>query len=333
MSKILVIGAAWVGDAVLSQPLLSALQQREPGLEIHVLAPAWTHGVLQRMPEVAQVLDNPFKHGELALGARYRLGRALQASGYRQAVLLPNSLKSALIPWFARIPVRTGYVGELRQWLLNDARRLDRQALPLMVERFAALALPAATPLEKPVPQPRLVPDLKAQAATLARLGLALDQPVAVLCPGAEYGPAKRWPVRHFAEAARRFIAEGFQVWLLGSGKDRPVGEAIVAATPGPVHNLCGSTPLSEAVDLMAAAQRVISNDSGLMHVAAALDRPMAAVFGSSSPRFTPPLSPQAHVVSLNLSCSPCFKRECPLGHLRCLEELQPDQVMTFWKS
>ncbi|MDE2344819.1 MAG: lipopolysaccharide heptosyltransferase II [Betaproteobacteria bacterium] len=333
MSKVLVIGAAWVGDAVLSQPMLSALLGSSSGLEIHVLAPVWTHGVLQRMPQVARILDNPFKHGELALGGRYRLGRELRAAGYDQAVVLPNSLKSALIPWFARIPRRTGYVGEMRQWLLNDARHLDRHALPLMVERFTALAQPAGIPLEKPVPPPRLVPDLKAQGATLARLGLSLQQPVAVLCPGAEYGPAKRWPVRHFAQVARQFMVEGFQVWLLGSGKDRPVGEAIVAAAPGPIHNLCGSTQLSEAVDLMAAAQRVISNDSGLMHVAAALDRPMAAVFGSSSPRFTPPLSSQAHVVSLNLSCSPCFKRECPLGHLRCLEELQPDQVMRFWKS
>ncbi len=333
MSKILVIGAAWVGDAVLSQPMLAALKQREAGAEIHVLAPPWTHGVLQRMPAVSQVLDSPFRHGELALGARRQLARQLKAAGYGQAVVLPNSFKSALVPWFAGIPRRTGYVGELRQWLLNDARPLDREGLPLMVERFAGLALPAGARLEKPVPRPRLVADLRGQAAALERLGLDLGRPVAVLCPGAEYGPAKRWPVRHFAAAARLLAAQGFQIWLLGSAKDRPVGETLVQEAGTPIRNLCGLTPLAEAVDLMAAARRVISNDSGLMHVAAALDRPLAAVFGSSSPRFTPPLSEQARVVSLNLPCSPCFKRECPLGHLRCLEDLAPETVMQAWKG
>ena len=154
---------------------------------------------------------------------------------------------------------------------------------------------------------------------------------MAVLCPGAEFGPAKRWPVRHFAMAARELIAQGFQIWLLGSKKDQPIAEQIARAVEGPVHNLCGATDLAQAVDLMAAAQRVISNDSGLMHVAAALDRSLVAVFGSSSPEFTPPLSARAQIVRLGLPCSPCFKRECPLGHLKCLEDLTPERVMACW--
>jgi heptosyltransferase-2 len=331
LRKILIIGASWVGDAVLSQPLLAALKQRDPGCEIHVLAPPWTRGVLARMPEVTRILDNPFGHGQLQLLARRALGKQLRQTGYQQAILLPNSLKSALIPWFARIPLRTGYVGEMRHLLLNDARALNRTDLPLMVERFAALALPAGTPLQRPVPPPRLIPNLEQQAATLQRLMLTLDLPVAVLCPGAEFGPAKRWPVRHFVAAGRQLIAEGFQVWLLGSKKDAPIAAQIAQAVQGPVHNLCGATDLAQAVDLMAAAQRVISNDSGLMHVAAALDRPLVAVFGSSSPEFTPPLSARARVVRLGLPCSPCFKRECPLGHLKCLEDLTPDRVMASW--
>jgi len=331
LSKILIIGASWVGDAVLSQPLLAALKKRDPEGELNVLAPPWTRGVLTRMPEVTRVFNNPFGHGQLQLLARRTLGKQLRQAGYQQAIILPNSFKSALIPWFARIPLRTGYVGEMRQLLMNDTRVLDRSALPLMVERFAALALPKGTPLQRPLGAPRLTVDLEQQAATLLRLHLTLEQPVAVLCPGAEFGPAKRWPVRHFAMAARELIAQGFQIWLLGSKKDQPIAEQVARAVEGPVHNLCGATDLAQAVDLMAAAQRVISNDSGLMHVAAALDRPLVAVFGSSSPEFTPPLSARAQVVRLGLPCSPCFKRECPLGHLKCLEDLTPERVMACW--
>jgi heptosyltransferase-2 len=331
LNRVLIIGAAWVGDAVLSQPLMAVLKARDPQAEIHVYAPPWTQGVLERMPEVSRVLTNPFGHGRLGLGARRTAGAKLRPEHYRQAILLPNSFKSALVPWFARIPKRTGYVGEMRRLLLNDARVLDKVKLPLMVERFAALALAPDEALPRPVPHPRLVPNPAEQAQTLRSLHLSLDEPVAVICPGAEYGPAKRWPTRHFASVARALIGQGFQVWLMGSPKDRAIATEIAAQLAGPVFNLCGETTLSQAVDLMALASRVVSNDSGLMHVAAALDRPMAAVFGSSSPEFTPPLSPHARVVRLGLECSPCFQRECPLGHTKCLEDLGPEHVMSVW--
>ncbi len=331
MSKILVIGAAWVGDAVLSQSLFSALRARDTAAEIHVLAPAWTHGVLQRMPEPGRVLHNPFGHGELSLGARRKLGQQLGTAQYDQAIVLPNSFKSALVPWFAGIPQRTGYVGELRQLLLNDSRILNRAALPLMVERFAALAQPPGGIPGQSFNPPRLIPDPDNQAKVMHQLGLTGELPVAVFCPGAEFGPAKRWPAHHFADLARQLTAQGFQIWILGSGSDQPIGAAIAASVQGPVHNLCGNTTLSDAVDLMAVAARVISNDSGLMHVAAALNRPLVALFGSSSPEFTPPLSDNAHVLRLGLPCSPCFKRECPLHHLNCLEHLTPEQVMACW--
>ncbi len=326
--KALVVGPAWVGDAVLAQPLLAALRHNHPEEVLHVLAPPWTHGVLTRMPQVAQVLTNPFAHGQLALGQRRALGRQLAQAGYTRAMLLPNSFKSALVPWFAQIPIRTGYVGEMRGLLLNDARVLDASAYPLMVERFAALAYPATTPLPRPLPPPRLSPNLVEQRHSLNRLELNSEAPVLVLCPGAEYGPAKQWPARHFAVLAQHGIAQGHQVWIMGSAKDRAMGDAIRALAPGPIWNLCGKTRLSEAVDLMALADLVVSNDSGLMHVAAALGRPLKALFGSSSPRFTPPLSDQAHVFSLHLPCSPCFKRTCPLGHTNCLEHLLPEQLL-----
>lgn len=322
--KILIVAPSWVGDAVLTQPLLRRLKARDAGAAIDVLAPPWTRAVFERMPEVDAVHDLPFAHGELALGRRFALARRLARGGYTQAIVLPNSFKSALIPFAARIPLRTGFVGEARGCLLNDARRLDRAALPLMVERFAVLAdAPGAA--VRPLAPLALTVDAAARDATLGKLGLAATPRVAVLCPGAEYGPAKRWPAEYFGELARRFAAGGWQVWIAGSAKDAAIGTAIAAAGAG--VNLCGKTTLAEAIDLMSCADCVVSNDSGLMHVAAALNRPLIALYGSSSPAFTPPLSAQAHIVKIEIACSPCFKRECPLGHFNCMRQLTPDQV------
>lgn len=310
----------------MAQPLFMRLKAREPAAEIDVLAVPWVAPVLARMPEVGGILQSPFAHGELRLLDRWRLGRRLRARAYTQAFVLPNSLKSALVPFFAGIPRRTGYVGEMRHGLLNDVRRLDEAALPLMVERFAALAEPPGAPLPRPLPTPRLRVNEEARRATVDRLGLGGDPAPVACCPGAEYGPAKRWPAHHFAELARRLNARGHAVWLLGSPKDRPLGEAIARASPA--RNLCGATTLDEAVDLLASAAAVVTNDSGLMHVAAAVDVPLVALYGSSSPAFTPPLSPRARILRLGLACSPCFERECPLKHLDCLEKLTPAAVL-----
>jgi heptosyltransferase-2 len=328
MSKILIIAPSWVGDAVMAQPLFRRLRELDPDAVIDAFAPAWVAPVLERMPEIRRVITNPLAHGELKLGLRRQLGHALRREGYDQAIILPNSIKSALVPFFAGIPLRTGYVGEWRYWLLSDRRPLDRQALPLMVERFAALAERPKAPLRRPVPNPHVDVDKTRREATLDRLGLSLDRPVAAFCVGAEYGPAKRWPAAHFAALAEKLRAEGYQVWLLGSAKDAAIGAEIEQASRGAALNLCGRTDLGQAVDLLSAADLVVSNDSGLMHVAAALDRPMVAIFGSSSPGFTPPLSPRARVVSLNLPCSPCFKRECPFGHLDCMLQLAPEKIL-----
>jgi heptosyltransferase-2 len=241
--------------------------------------------------------------------------------------VLPNSLKSALVPFLAGIPRRVGFTGESRYGLINVRHDLDKQALPLMVERFAQLAEAPGTPPPRPIPTPRLRSTAADREKTLAALGFTRPPKLVAFCPGAEYGPAKRWPAAHFAELARRFAGAGYAVWLFGSPKDHAVAEEIVSLAPGLARNLCGATSLAQAVDLLALADLVVCNDSGLMHVAAALCRPLVALYGSSSPGFTPPLSGQADILSLQLDCSPCFKRECPLGHLDCLVKLTPEQV------
>ncbi len=326
MSRILIVAPSWVGDAVLAHPLLVRLKERDPQSTIDVLGPPWALPVFRRMPQVAGTHTLPFGHGDLRLGERRRFARSLPP--YDQAIVLPNSLKSALVPWHAGIALRTGYRGELRYGLLNDVRALDEAAVPLMVERFAALAQPRGEALRRPVPEPRLRVDPTARAATLAKFGLALERPVAAFAPGAEYGPAKRWPPEHFATLADELLARGFQVWLFGSAKDTEATGWIMRLTDGACVDLAGRTSLDEAIDLLSCAQHVVSNDSGLMHIAAALDRPMAALFGSSSPGFTPPLSANARVISLHLSCSPCFRRTCPLGHTNCLVQLEPARVL-----
>lgn len=327
-NKILIIAPSWVGDTVMAQPLFMRLKERDPQAIIDVFAPAWVAPILHRMPEVNEVSTNPFAHGELKLRARWKLGRAIARLGYDQAIVLPNSLKSALIPFFAGIPRRTGFVGEMRHGLLNDARKLDKQAYPLMVERLALLACHPGESLPRPLPYPRLSVSEAQRLATLNKLAINDTRPVIALCPGAEYGPAKRWPEAHFAALARALETRGYQTWLVGSAKDQAIGERIVAESGGICRNLCGKTSLDEAVDLLASSTAVVTNDSGLMHVAAALDKPMVTLYGSSSPGFTPPLSDKARILSLNLTCSPCFQRECPLGHLDCLRKLAPEAVL-----
>ena len=329
--KILIVGPSWVGDMVMAQTLFVCLKQRHPGCEIDVLAPEWSRPILERMPEVRAALSFPLGHGVLDLATRRRIGQSL-AGQYDQAILLPNSLKSALVPFFAKVPTRTGWKGEMRYGLLNDIRKLDKERLPLMIERFMALAYEPNAELPKPYPQPRLVIDEASRTAALAKFGLSLDRPVLALCPGAEFGEAKRWPAEHYAKVAEIKIRAGWQVWMFGSKNDHPGCEAIrERLIPGLREesvNLAGETSLAEAIDLLSAAAAVVSNDSGLMHVAAALNRPLVAVYGSTSPQFTPPLADRVEIVRLGLDCSPCFERTCRFGHYNCLRELKPRPVI-----
>ncbi|MCX7177365.1 MAG: lipopolysaccharide heptosyltransferase II [Proteobacteria bacterium] len=327
-SRILVVAPSWIGDTILAQPLLTRLHQRHPGLALDVLAPAWCAPLLTRMVEVRRVHDNPFGHGEFNLLARWRLARSLRAEAYEAVVVLPNSLKSALLPFFAGIPVRIGYTGEARYLLLNRRHVLDPLAQPQLAQRYMQLAEPPGQPTSATLPLPHLNSTPEQQRAVRETLGLPLAAQPAVFCPGAEYGPAKRWPSRHFAALAQRLGSRQQPVWLVGSAKDAALGEEIAQLAQGSALNLCGRTSLQQALDLIGGARLVVSNDSGLMHVAAALGRPLAALYGSSSPAFTPPLSPHAKILTLEVECSPCFKRVCPLGHFKCLENLTADYVL-----
>ena len=327
--KILVVAPAWVGDTVMAQPMFRLLHERHAHLVLDVLAPPFTLPLLTRMPEVHQGIVARFGHGELKFNQRRRLARELQAERYDQAIVLPNSLKSALIPLLAKIPLRTGFRGEMRYGFLNDVRRLDEKALPKMVERFAALALDRGANLPRTLPTPRLTVILRNIEIIVNKHKLTLEKPIAIFCPGAEYGPAKRWPAEHFGALAKRAAENGYTVWLIGSPKDAAIGDAIVSASGGACINLCGRTSLEDAIDLIGIAALVVTNDSGLMHVAASLDRPTLALYGSSSPAFTPPLSDKAKIIKIELPCSPCFKRECPLGHFNCMRQLTPAMVWT----
>lgn len=325
--KILIISPSWIGDCVMTQPLYRRLHELHPGCTIDVFAPKWSMAVFERMPEISGILENPFGHGALALRERWRVGKELGQRGYDQVIVLPGSLKSAIIAFATGIKQRTGYVGESRYLLLNDIRKLDKAALPLMVDRYTALAHPSQADFNGHSSQPTFQIKPESRQAALSAHGLDLNRPVLAFCPGAEYGPAKRWPAAHFAELGRRYLAEGWQVWLFGSHKDAPIAAEINALSDGLCVDLCGKTTLSEAIDLLSCADSVVCNDSGLMHLAAALGRPLAAVYGSSSADHTPPLSNKAKIVSLHLECAPCFKRECPLGHTDCLNKLLPQQV------
>ncbi|MEY3289460.1 MAG: lipopolysaccharide heptosyltransferase [Pseudomonadota bacterium] len=368
--RILVVGPAWVGDMVMAQSLFITLKNAQPDCQIDVLAPTWSFSLLERMPQVAKAIAMPLVHGQFGLPDRIKLGRKLRTEGYDQAIVLPNSWKSALIPYFANIPVRTGYIGECRWGLLNDARKLDKSLLTMTVQRFVALGLLDTVLLPPEYPVPELLINQDQQNAVIEKFHLSShsvgqvsdsvtrktsasdvwlrfrsvitsalltrsrhpaypsSEKILALCPGAEYGAAKRWPASYYAQVARQKIAEGWQVWLFGSDKDKAVAEQINSEVSGQCINFTGRTSLAEAVDLLSLVDAVVTNDSGLMHVAAALDEKIIALYGSSDPQFTPPLNAKAHVISLHLDCSPCFKRECPLGHTRCLNDITPEQVI-----
>jgi heptosyltransferase-2 len=330
--RILIVAPSWVGDAILSEPLLALLREPYVDPTVDVLAHTWCSPVYARMRGVRRIIENPLGHGKLDLAGRRALGKKLRDEDYSHAIILPNSWKSALVPYFARVPKRIGYIGEGRFGLLTDARPLDKKAMPRLVDRFAALAGPRGglVPLST---GPTLVPDANNRATAMRALRLSTSPPVVILCPGAEFGAAKRWPPNQFAELAGMFLRDGLQVWIVGSPNDKIAAEAVLhsmGANVARVSDLTARTDLGTAIDILSSASLVVSNDSGLMHAAAAVGVPLVALFGSSSPVYTPPISTLAHVAKIDIACSPCFKRECPLGHFKCMRELKPPMVYNF---
>ena len=324
--RLLVIGPSWVGDMVMAQSLFMTLKARQPGATIGVVAPAWSQPILERMPEVDEVLPLAVGHGEFGLASRRELASRLRGR-FDRAIVLPRSWKAALVPFMARIPERVGFMGEHRYGLLKERRKLDKQVLDQTVKRFVSLGLPLeeAASGDFAIPKPRLQID-RDNLVNLRLAHLLSSRPAIGMMPGAEYGPAKQWPISHFHALAERLVKDGFEVRVLGGAKDHAVGEEIVQGLAH-THNLCGKTQLADAVDLLADCRQVVTNDSGLMHVAAAVGVRIHALYGSSSPAYTPPLTDNAAIHYLALSCSPCFKRTCPLGHTNCLNQLSVDQV------
>lgn len=332
--EILVIGPSWVGDMVMAQVLFKRLKIKNPGCSITVLAPDWTRPILDRMPEVEFSIPDPTGHGELALEARRSLGISLRRRQFTMAIILPNSFKSALIPYHAKIPRRIAWRGEFRGMLLTDSYVLNKEKFPLMVQRFAALAEFKQDKPPQNIAQPRLNIDPNNLTYTLQKLELdpKSEEKILAICPGAEFGVSKQWPAEHFASSCRPLIADGWKVWIFGSANDETIAGEILGELNDTEQqscvNLCGKTSLEEAIDLLSLVKVVISNDSGLMHISAALDKPVIALYGSTSPEFTPPMASKVRLLATDIECRPCFKRNCPYGHQKCMQDLKPELAL-----
>lgn len=325
--RYLIVGPSWVGDMVMAQSLFISLRKKFPDCIIDVLAPGWSLPIIKRMPEVNAGINDDTVHGELGLMKRYAQGRQLRAAGYTHAIVIPRSWKSALVPFFASIPVRTGYKGEQRYGLLNDIRALDKSLLVQTVQRYVALGEDSTVSTAPKTPYPALNIDIENRGHLLASLGLSTEKMIIAMMPGAEYGPAKQWPAAYYQELAGKLVDAGYQVWVFGSAKEAALGEEI-GSNNADVVNLSGKTALVDAIDLIALTQNNVTNDSGLMHIACATGRPLIAIYGSSDPGYTPPLSDHAKIIYQKLECSPCFDRQCRFGHTRCLTEISPQLVL-----
>jgi len=315
---------------VMAQALFKTLKQQHPNCEIDVVAPQWSLPILARMPEVRRGITLDVKHGEFSFFKRWQLGKKLRSENYIHAIVIPRSWKSALIPCFARVPVRTGYRGEMRYGLLNDIRVLNKGILKQTVQRYVAHAGKNNPQTAPTIPFPALTIDHDNQQHLLKKLHLKLNRPVICIMPGAEYGPAKQWPVEYYRELVVKLVDAGYQIWVIGSEKDLAAGDIISGSRKNSIVNLCGKTQLADTIDLFACARSVVCNDSGLMHIAAATGVTVNAIYGSSTPEYTPPLTAGAkkNIFYSGLECSPCFKRVCPLGHTQCLKNISVNVVI-----
>ena len=328
----LVVLPNWLGDLVMAQPLLQLLQSQ--GWELDALAPAWTQPLIERIPQLRAGYKLGAEHGELALRRRWRLGRLLAANNYGAAYVLPNSLKSALVPAFAGIARRVGWRGEWRFYWLNDIRLLDQRRYPLMYQRYAALAFaPGQDLAEVELPRPQLRSEPERARAWLEEQSMANAGKLLALAPGAAYGPSKRWPLAYFAEVANWALRAGWRVICLGGPEERALGQELGQAIATELRSAwldcCGRIRLDLSLDLLSVADALVANDSGLAHVAAAVDCPPLVLYGPTNAKHTPPLHPEARIVQRDdLDCRPCHRRQCPLGHHDCLRGIAATKVI-----
>lgn len=325
--RYLVVGPSWIGDMVMAQSLFITLRRLYPDCVIDVISPEWSLPLLERMPEVSSGISLPVLHGQLSLMTRVKKGLSLRKNEYTHAIVIPRSWKSALVPYFANIPVRTGYRGEMRYGLLNDMRILDKRVLKQTVQRYVAHAYQNEITKVPEIPFPELSVDEANRSKVLLDFSLDHERRIIGMMPGAEYGVAKQWPVANYAELATKLVKSGYQVWVLGSSKDEEAGQKIIEGVKDSAVNLCGQTKLTDVVDLLSCMEQVVTNDSGLMHVAAAMGVRVNAIYGSSTPAYTPPLTKNSKVFYTDRECSPCFSRTCRYGHYKCLVDIFTDEI------
>jgi heptosyltransferase-2 len=324
---ILIVPYMWIGDFVRCHTVVTLLQRRNPLCPIDILTTAMVAPLLDYMPGVRKGIVADLPRKRLAFGQHLALAARLRAEGYGQALVMPRTWKSALAPCLAGIPVRTGFIGEARFGLINDLRFGERRLLR-MVDRCAALALAKDERAPTAWPMPELTVPASEIACWRDRLGLAVQsRPVIAFAPGA-VGQSKRWPAQYFADLATRLVAEGHSVWILGGPQEKNIAAEILRADPTHIRDLTGPD-LRNAIVALAAARAAVSNDSGLLHVAAALGKPTIGIFGPTSPWHWAPLNPISAVIETasELACRPCHKPVCRLGHHRCMHEIEPAQV------
>jgi len=292
--KFLIVGPSWVGDAVMAQTLYKLIKDSNKDAQIEVLSPNWSMPILERMEEVSRSITSPFNHGELKIKDRFDIGKQLREECYQRAIVMTNSLKSSLIPFFAKIPIRTGWLGEMRFGLINDIRSKEKSKYPLMIEQFAKLSINPIEDLNKQLPYPSLRIDSCNLKELFINLEIDSEKPSIAICPGAEFGPAKKWPSKYYAEVCNEYLISGWNVLAFGSLNDEITGDSIQERIDKELsdhfYNLIGKTSLIDVIDLLSHCKKVVTNDSGLMHIAAAVNTPLVAVYGPSSPQFTPPL-------------------------------------------
>ncbi|MFC0349189.1 lipopolysaccharide heptosyltransferase II [Undibacterium danionis] len=327
----LVIAPNWIGDTIMAQPLLQILRAQYPNAQIDVMAPKWVAPVVYAMSEVDTVLESKIRHRSLKIRDYWDFVQKIRRGKYSAAYVLPNTIKYALLPWLAGIKKRIGYLGETRYGLINVMHHDCKINPRPMTDFYAALARAPKDRVPLPLPKPRLNVAARSIEQLFQKFGLSRNLPVIVFAPGAEFGSAKRWPETYFAELAHKILRfnEKAQVVILGGVNDRAICQQIHEQVPNTL-NLAGSTSLDQAIGLLSGANAIISNDSGLLHIASALNRPTLAIYGPTDPNHAPSHSDKKISISLNLSCAPCKQKECPLVHKECMTKISPDMV---WQS
>jgi len=330
--KILVVGPSWVGDSVMAQTLYKRIKKELPSSQIDVISPHWSLALLERMPEVCKKIVSPFSHGETKLLERYRLGQGLKKENYDRAIVLTNSLKSSLIPYFARIAVRTGWLGEFRYGLINDIRSSKKLKKSLMIEKFAALSLYEENYSIENLTFPELEIDFANQRKFLEEFSIDYSKNTMAICPGAEFGPSKRWPAEYYAEIAIFYVNKGWNVLCIGSKNDEDIGIEIGSLNNLGCNesfiNLIGKTSLQDAIDILAFTEKVVTNDSGLMHIAAAVKTPLVALYGPSSPEYTPPLISKKKILRKTQGYEKVRYGSNEKGYHQSLLDIKPEEVL-----